>query len=81
LIRGSAHISYAIQHGGYTSLKVFDAAGRVVRSLVSAERKPGRYTVNWDGRDAQGRTLARGVYFMRLQSPDFGRTRKVVITR
>jgi hypothetical protein len=49
-------------------LRVFDTLGRVVRTLVDAPYKSGTYTTHWDGRDNQGRAVASGVYFYRLES-------------
>ncbi len=43
-------------------LEVFDAAGRVVRSLDATGRDA---AVHWDGRDASGVEVAPGVYFAR----------------
>ncbi len=50
-----------------TSLRVFDASGRLVRTLIDAPMTGGSYQVLWDGRDERGKTAAAGVYFSRLQ--------------
>ena len=59
-------------------LSVFDVTGRRVRTLVDGRMEAGRFDVEWDGRDEGGRRTAPGVYFVRLQSSDFGATRKAV---
>lgn len=52
---------------------VLDAAGRKVRALV-AESAGSEISVSWDGNDAEGRPVAAGVYYARVQadgvSPD-----------
>jgi len=48
---------------GHLFLRVYDVRGQLVRVLVDEERPAGRQTVQWDGRDDRGRTLASGVYF------------------
>jgi flagellar hook assembly protein FlgD len=58
-----------------------DLSGRVVRSLVKATQKPGRYSVTWNGTDAHGRTLANGVYFLKFQAGDYRQTEKLVLQR
>ena len=45
-------------------LRIFDAAGRCVRTLRSPDRD-GSPTLVWDGGDAHGRMLPGGVYFCR----------------
>lgn len=46
---------------------VFDASGRAVRLLLSSSMlAAGSSELSWDGRDAQGRPAAQGVYFVRV---------------
>jgi hypothetical protein len=40
----------------------------VVATLVDADQAPGRYAVPWSGRNADGRGVARGSYFYRLEA-------------
>lgn len=48
-------------------MRVYDAGGRVVATLVDADQAPGLYQVDWQGRDDQGRPVASGVYFCALK--------------
>lgn len=48
-------------------LVVYDAAGRRVRTLLDAPRGEGRHAVRWDGTDADGHSVAAGIYFGRLE--------------
>ncbi len=48
------------------NLRVFDAAGRLVRTLGAGSASPGMHAVPWDGRDDAGRDVASGVYLCRL---------------
>jgi len=62
-------------------LVVYDVRGRQVRSLVERRLAPGRYSERWDGRDDQRRSVASGVYFYELTTPDVSRTRKMILLR
>jgi hypothetical protein len=76
----SASISYAVGTAGITSIRIYDLAGRKVRTLVNnCYCEPGRYNAVWNRQDDKGRLLPEGVYFLRLDSPSFKQTRKVVI--
>ena len=57
---------------------LYDVSGRRVRTLFDAERSAGRGSVAWDGRLADGRTAASGVYFVRLRAGSLTATRKIV---
>jgi hypothetical protein len=59
-------------------LLVVDPAGRLVRRLP-ARALGDDVGARWDGRDARGRTVASGVYFVRL--PGEGEAARVVRTR
>lgn len=62
-------------------LDVFDVAGRRVATLVNEIRSPGDHQVRWDGRDAQGRAVASGVYFARFRAGDLTSTVRMLRIR
>jgi len=74
-------ISYQFPHAGQVLLRVYDASGRAVRTLQDGRQKPGIYTVNWDGQDDRGRTVANGVYFYRVDAPGLRDTKKAVLMK
>jgi flagellar hook assembly protein FlgD len=63
------------------SVKVYDAMGRVVRDLVGEHMDAGRYSATWDGRAADGRRIANGVYFCKLVTAVGDRQQKIVIAK
>ncbi len=54
-------IRYAIPRGGPVKVEVYDAVGRLVRTLLNREEKAGTYETVFDARD-----FASGVYYCRL---------------
>jgi flagellar hook assembly protein FlgD len=62
-------ISYEIVIGGTVTLHIHDAAGRLVRKLVSEYKPVGRHEVTWDCRAHHGDPVNAGVYFVRLEQP------------
>ncbi|MGD8396517.1 MAG: FlgD immunoglobulin-like domain containing protein, partial [Candidatus Eiseniibacteriota bacterium] len=46
------------------ALTVHDVAGRIVRTLAA---RPGRHRYAWDGKDAAGRDVASGIYYVRIE--------------
>jgi flagellar hook assembly protein FlgD len=57
---------------------VHDLQGRHVATLVSGLEEAGERIALWDGRDADGRRLAAGVYVIRLETDDGSQTRSLV---
>jgi len=74
-------ISYQLPVASKVSLSIYDISGRLVKTLVSRHSSPGYYTAIWNGRDNSDRTMAAGIYFVKLITPEFKATRKIVLTR
>jgi hypothetical protein len=77
----STTIEFGLKAKGHVSLRIYDAAGRLVAVLVEEKRSAGRYTAEWSGRSADGSTAASGVYFYRLTADDFEETKKMIMLR
>lgn len=78
----SASIRYDLPRPSPVSLRVFDVAGRLVRTLVDSPQQPaGSYSVRWRGRDDDGRNLPSGVYFYRMKAASFQEDRRLVLMR
>jgi len=58
-----------------------DVGGRRVRTLARGALAAGAHRLEWDGRDAAGRPVAAGVYFVRAEAGDARATRRFVRVR
>lgn len=74
-------LTYDLQTDAWVSLTIYNTLGRVVDVLVQRVQKAGRYTVEWQGQDRNGRTLPVGVYYARLEANDFMDVQSLVRTR
>jgi DNA-binding beta-propeller fold protein YncE len=80
-IQHSTRITFLLPAGAEgTSLQVFDAMGRQVRSFDRAFQ-PGLNEVVWDGTNERGRAVPAGVYFSRLQVSGRALTLRMVMVR
>jgi hypothetical protein len=61
-------VEFVLDRDAQASIRVFDAQGRLVRTLVDSYLAAGRRSVTWDGKDDAGGSVASGVYFLRLQA-------------
>jgi hypothetical protein len=69
-------IVYHLPSVNHVSLKVFDALGKEVATLVNEVQQPGNKSVRFDAI-----TLASGIYFYRLQAGLYTQTKKLVFLR
>jgi hypothetical protein len=72
----TTEIRFQMSHPSSVSLRVYDALGREVRTLVNEELKAGSHKIFFDAGE-----LAGGVYYYRLTAGDFVSTRKLVMIR
>lgn len=72
----STRISYSIPQSGFVTLKVFNAIGKEVATLVNEEKSAGNFEVNFN---AQG--LSSGIYFYTIQSGSFTQTKKMILLK
>jgi flagellar hook assembly protein FlgD len=74
-------IPFVIGKRQHVSLAIYDISGRLVRTLIDRTMDSGVYTQEWNGRDANGNTVASGVYFYRLSAGKRMLTRAAVFLK
>jgi len=74
-------IRYDMKEKGLVTVKVFNVAGQLVRTLVSEMKEPGSYTAVWDGKNNFGADAASGIYFCKMETAGFSATKKMVLLR
>ncbi|MCK4576352.1 T9SS type A sorting domain-containing protein, partial [candidate division WOR-3 bacterium] len=74
-------ICYSIPRKTNVTLKIYNAAGQLVRTLVNGKEEPGYKNVIWNGLDRNNRRVAQGVYFYKLSAGNFRATKKVLVLR
>ena len=74
-------IRYALSRICHVRLDIYNVLGQRVVTLVDERQEAGYKTVNWNGKNKSGKTVASGVYFYRLVAGDFVRTKKMVLLR
>ncbi|HXS82191.1 MAG TPA: CHRD domain-containing protein [Methylomirabilota bacterium] len=63
-------LTFSLTRTGTVSLAIMSVDGRRVRSVEPTTFAPGPHTLEWDGLDDAGRTVAPGVYFAVVHLPD-----------
>ena len=72
----STTISFSILSKSFVSLKIFDALGREVSTLVSEELFAGNYSRHWNAS-----IIPSGVYYYCLRTESFTQTKKLVLLK
>ena len=68
---GEVTLGYSLQSpASSVTVKIYDEAGNLVRTISSNELGKGDNTVEWDGRDDQGTKLSEGRYTFSVEAKD-----------
>jgi hypothetical protein len=75
-------VTFTTSAPGPVRVRIFDVSGRLVRTLMdSGQERAGVHSVPMDGRDRDGKSLASGVYFLRVESEMGAETVRAVVAR
>jgi len=77
-------IPYQLAEDVKVTITIYDASGKLVRTLDLGHKTPGFYMTKdkaayWDGKNETGEQAASGVYFYTIQAGEFTATKKMVI--
>ncbi len=71
---GIVNVRFILAQAGWSSLIAYDASGRFVENLLSANLEAGSHSVIWNPNN-----LPRGVYFITLATPGYSSTRRLLL--
>ncbi|MBD3337016.1 MAG: T9SS type A sorting domain-containing protein [Candidatus Eisenbacteria bacterium] len=72
-------IRFSLQREGHMRLRIYDAGGRVVRTLMDGVRAAGQHETAWDGHNDNGEQVPAGTYFYQLSTDSGSETKRLVI--
>jgi hypothetical protein len=74
-------IKFGLREKGLVTLKIYNVAGQLVKTLVNEVRDAGNYEITWDGSNNHDLKVASGVYFYKMNTKNFKETKKMVLLR
>jgi flagellar hook assembly protein FlgD len=88
---GYTRIEYSLQNVipanqgiqlSHVSIKVYNIAFDLVRTLLDKEVVPGNKTyVDWDGKNENNELVSDGVYIIQIKTPDYTKFIKVLLIK
>jgi len=73
------NIRYSLPTENKVSLEIYDASGRLIKTLVNQKQTLGIYSVNWNGKNERNQKLSASVYFYKLQTKNYTSTKKILL--
>ncbi|MDO9390771.1 MAG: DUF2817 domain-containing protein [bacterium] len=77
-LRSAVTIAFQLSQPSNCNLKIYNAAGQLVRIIFNRTLDPGTYDIIWDGADETGRKSAEGIYYYSLSAGEQRLTGKLV---
>ncbi|APF20449.1 hypothetical protein Calab_1404 [Caldithrix abyssi DSM 13497] len=77
----STTIEYEINRLGLVKLVIYNAIGQKIKTLINRTQYPGKYKVNWDGKDFTGKNCPSGIYLCSLRIDNARKTKKIILLR
>jgi len=77
----STKISFDLINGGQSTLIVYNLLGKKINTLINVSLNAGHHSIEWNGLDYNGQSVASGVYFYELRSGDFIAKKKMLLLR
>ena len=74
-------IAFTIPKTSQVYLGIYDISGKLIKTLIDAPIEAGYHTVMWDGTDDNGSSVASGVYFYKLKSKGYEKTKKMLLLK
>jgi hypothetical protein len=77
----NTNIRYSLPAESKVSLSIFDISGRLIKTLVNQKQSSGIYSISWDGKGNQEKSVPSGVYFYHLKTDNHQTTNRAIIIK
>lgn len=77
----STTIAYRLPSKQALTLRIYNTAGQLVKTVVDGAQSAGAHEVQWDGTNDAGQPVTSGLYFYQLNTADQSLSRRMVLLR
>ena len=74
-------IAFDLINDGQSTLIVYNLLGKKINTLINVSLNAGHHSIEWNGFDYNGQSVASGVYFYELRSGGFIAKKKMLLLR
>jgi hypothetical protein len=74
-------IYYKIDSPTHVSIKIYNLAGELVKTLVDEDKAADQYWVYWYGKNDEGALCAAGVYIIQIKTDNFKDSKKIILIK
>ncbi len=74
-------LDYNLPLRSMVNISIYNVLGQEIKILVNGVKEYGYHSITWNGQDNLGKEMASGVYFARITSQGFTKTRKMLLVK
>ena len=74
-------ISFSLKQDSELELAIYNIKGQKVNQLTAGNLTKGKHSFIWNGKDDNKTSVASGIYFYKITSPGYTKTRKIVLIK
>jgi len=77
----STNIEYELSKPSRVVLRIYNALGQEVRTLINEKQTAGEWSINWDGRNGNHQPIGSGIYIYQMQVGNAIQSRKMMLLK
>ena len=74
-------INYALQEDTKVTLEIFNIRGQKISMLVDDKLSAGYHSAVWNGKDKNDKAVASGIYFYRMRTDSYDKTKRMLLLK
>ena len=74
-------ISFRVPQQSFVKVRIYDEMGQHIATLLNAEVQAGYHMLRWNGTDNNGRPVADGVYFYKMEADEYIQSKKMLLLK
>jgi hypothetical protein len=74
-------ISFSLKENADVTIDIFNIKGQKIDTVANGSFPAGSHNIIWKGDDSNGRKVASGIYFYKMHSGKYSKTRKMILMK
>ncbi|KAA3614074.1 MAG: T9SS C-terminal target domain-containing protein [Calditrichaeota bacterium] len=74
-------IQYDLPHASKVTLRIYSLQGQLVQQFERDHPTGGRFSVRWNGRGLNGKSVSSGTYIFHLQANEYSQSLKMLLVK
>ncbi len=77
----SPTIKYSLKENSKVSLNIYNIKGQMVKQLINNQLSAGQHIAIWNRKDDNNKPVSSEIYFYKLKTGDYEKTKKMILLK